>query len=211
MRIKRSSLELLKKVKRPKERGRAKLTTIEWTTLIFSGLALFLTLLQLIFSFPLLSNYIYGPSIVARQINWDTGPNKPKNGKYLSLFHITNTGNKPAENLVIGFTCFKSDSLRVLAPMDIEIEYRDSNSGLKNLILRKNVLIPDDIVLIEIYSDSTLYSNKIQELSKVFRRVTGEYFFQTPELSEVRHDEGFGEIVRLKMNETVTLFDVTPH
>jgi hypothetical protein len=107
-----------------------KLTKNEKITLRISIAALSISLLQFIFSIPLISEYFYSPDIIGLP-----SKNEILNDKSITVFYIKNEGNRAAENLLISFKCGKNDSIIPLPKLDLEFRTEKNGEPLKDVYI----------------------------------------------------------------------------
>lgn len=158
-----------------------KLSKNERFTLIIASIALLLTLLQFIFSIPCVSNLLYSPNIIGERLD-----DKCSNRIFESTFLIKNSGNKIANNLMVNMTISKKSKVQIIPNTLYEIKERKNGEPLQDIIVKATHFIPNENILIIVYTDSSsFYKMKADNDSIVI-----------PMLGIIKHDDGFGKILK---------------
>lgn len=151
-----------------------KLSRNEKLTLVFSSIAIFFTLIQLIFSVPIFSDYFYHPDIIG-----SLDKKEYDKGKIRFIYKVENRGNKTAENLILNFTCYKADSVTVAPNLNLDIKYKDNGVPLKDVIIKTETFVPGDYLFILVEMDSVKYQKSD------FKNII-------PFIGQIKYKDGFG-------------------
>ncbi|MGE8342532.1 MAG: hypothetical protein ACN6OI_15990 [Flavobacterium sp.] len=155
-----------------------KLTPNEKLTLVFSSIAIFLALIQLIFSVPIFSDYVYSPNIIGK-----LDKREYDNGKIRFIYKVENNGNKTAENLILNFSCFKNDSVTVMPNLNLKITKRANGIPLKDIIIETDSFVSGDCLFIIVETDSIKYNKS--DFKDIF-----------PFIGQIKYKDGFGKTIK---------------
>lgn len=141
-------------------------TKNETLTLIISSLALLFSLVQLLFTVPFFANKIYAPNIVCKLDSREF-----KTGNFFMTYLLKNEGNKTAENVIIGFTCFKHNY--IISPgVNFTVEEKENGVPLKDIIIKTESFAPGEHAYIIIYGDSATYQKEeLKEYIPFFQQI----------------------------------------
>ncbi len=177
-----------------------------------SGVALFIALLQFIFSTPFYLDYYNKASF---EVTEETPSVRGK--IFTTSYFIKNTSKNTVNNIELVFQLLGSDSLQLIPSLDAKIVFKENGPHLKNCFITIDKLVPNENLGIIIdseldsviryntsfFSDAKVIKDELEDSLPIKISNFELEYLAFPSISRAKFEKGFAKITQQPIKETL--------